>query len=221
MTAAGPGKGPSLSAIAARAAACGFDLSPAAAAALHAHARLVLERNAHLHLTSIVEPPEFLERHLGESFEGAALVSPGTRGVLLDLGSGNGYPGIPIAVLRPELTPVLAESSAKKAAFLRDALGVAGIAQGSVLESRVQRASDVEGLDRLAVIVCRAAGGWERVVPKVAGRLAPGGKILIWAGADLERVLERTTWSRFELETLRALPGRSNTKIALLRPIVV
>jgi 16S rRNA (guanine527-N7)-methyltransferase len=218
MTAAGGGgEGPSLSAIAARAASCGLDLSPEAAAAIRTHARLVLDRNALLHLTTIVEPSDFLERHLGESFEGAALVPAGTRGVLLDLGSGNGYPGIPIAILRPELTPVFAESSAKKAAFLREALAAADIARGTVLERSVQRTADVLGLDQLAVIVSRAAGGWERIVPKVAKRLAPGGKILLWAGADLERILGRTTWKPFEIEKLRTLPGRSNAKIALLK----
>jgi 16S rRNA (guanine527-N7)-methyltransferase len=221
MTAAGGGEGPSLSAITARAAACGLDLSPEAGTAIQAHARLVLLRNAVLHLTTIVDPPEFLERHLGESFEGAALLPAGTRGVLLDLGSGNGYPGIPIALLRPGLTPVLAESSAKKAAFLKEALAVAGLAGGSVIGRNVQRTADIEELDRLAVIVCRAAGGWERIIPKVAKRLVPGGKIMIWAGADLERILGRTTWKPFEVEQIRALPGRSNATIALLKPIVV
>ena len=215
------GEGPSLSAIVARAAACGLHLSPAAAAAIRGHARLVLERNALLHLTTIVEPSGFLERHLGESFEGAALLPAGVRGLLLDLGSGNGYPGIPIALVRPGLIPILAESSAKKAAFLREALAAAGLAAGTVLERSVQRTADVEQLDRLAVIASRAAGGWERIVPKVAKRLAPGGRILLWAGADLERILGRTTWKAFELERLRELPGRSNAKIALLKPTQV
>ena len=60
--------------IAERAARSGVSLNDAAAAALADHARLVLERNAELHLTSITDPDAFLERHLGEAFEGAAAV---------------------------------------------------------------------------------------------------------------------------------------------------
>ena len=213
--------GPSASAIAARAAACGLVVSPEAAEAMAAHARLVLLRNPLLHLTSIVEPSEFLERHLGEAFEGIALLPPLPSGVLLDLGSGNGYPGIPFGVLRPELVPVLAESSKKKAAFLEEALAVAGIARGSVLPRHVERPSDLLAPDPLRVIACRAAGGWERIIPKIAKRLAPGGKILIWAGGDLETILRREAWTPYGLEAVRALPGRSSAKVALLSPIKI
>ena len=213
--------GPSASAIAARAAACGLVVSPEAAEAMAAHARLVLRRNPLLHLTSIVEPSEFLERHLGEAFEGIALLPPVPSGVVLDLGSGNGYPGIPIAVLRPELSPVLAESSKKKAAFLEEALAAATIARGSVLPRHVERAADLVDLDPLSVIACRAAGGWERIIPKLAKRLAPGGKILLWAGVDLEPILGRAAWAPYGLDAVRAIPGRSNSKIALLSPIKI
>ena len=208
--------GPSASSIAARAAACGLVVSPEAAEAMAAHARLVLLRNPLLHLTSIVEPSQFLERHLGEAFEGIALLPPVPSGVLLDLGSGNGYPGIPIGVLRPELVPVLAESSKKKAAFLEEALAVAGIARGWVLPRHVERASDLQDLDPPRVIACRAAGGWDRILPKIGKRLAPEGKILIWAGVDLEPILRRAAWKPYALEAVRAIPGRSSAKIALL-----
>jgi len=202
--------------IAARAAACGLSPSPEALDALAAHARLVQERNPRLHLTTIVEPAEFVERHLGESFEGIAMLPGAVRGVLLDLGSGNGYPGIPIALLRPGLTPVLAEASKKKAAFLAEALAAAGIAGGAVLARSVQRAPDVAELGPLALVASRAMGGWERVVPKVAKHLAPGGRVLLWAGTELEGILRRAAWRSLRLEALRPLPGRESSTIALL-----
>src|SRR5262245_29044681 len=108
---------PDASAIVARAQAAGVNLTNRAAEALVAHARAVLSENEHLHLTAITQPAAFFERHLGEAFEGAALIPKNARGLLLDLGSGNGYPGIPLALSRPGLTPVLAEASAKKAEF--------------------------------------------------------------------------------------------------------
>ena len=92
---------PDPSAIAERAKSVGIVLSKLSCHALAAHARAVLEANKRLHLTAITQPAAFFERHLGEAFEGAALLPASIKGVLLDLGSGNGYPGIPLAIARP------------------------------------------------------------------------------------------------------------------------
>jgi 16S rRNA (guanine527-N7)-methyltransferase len=201
------------SAIAERAKSAGIVLSKLSAHALAAHARAVLEANERLHLTAITQPAAFFERHLGEAFEGAALLPASIRGVLLDLGSGNGYPGIPLALARPGLTPVLAEASTKKAGFLRDALAVAGLKNGRVLETRVARTRDVEDLPLLAVLATRAMGGWERIVPKLVTRLAPRGLVLIWAGGDAEAIMARASWSRLRVESTRSLPGRDQSKV--------
>jgi 16S rRNA (guanine527-N7)-methyltransferase len=209
----GPQGVPAPSAIADRAKAAGIILSTGAAQALAAHARAVLEANERLHLTAITQPAAFFERHLGEAFEGAALLPASIRGLLLDLGSGNGYPGIPLAIARPGLTPVLAEASTKKAGFLREALAAAGLKQGRVLEARVARTVDVDGLPPVAVLATRAMGGWERIVPKLVARLAPRGLVLIWAGADAEAIMARAAWSRLRVEDSRSLPGRDQSKV--------
>jgi 16S rRNA (guanine527-N7)-methyltransferase len=202
-------------AIIARARAAGITLDRSRAAALAAHARLVIERNARLHLTTVVSPDEVLERHVGEGFEAAALLDDAIDGPLLDLGSGNGYPGLVIAAARPGLFPVLAESNGRKAAFLREALAVAAI-PGRVLERSVQRAADLEGERRFALLVTRAAGGWERIVPKLLDALAQGGRVLIFAGEGLDAVLRRAAWRRLALEGLREMPGRRHSRAALL-----
>ena len=209
----GPSGVPNPSAIAERALAAGIVLSKPAAQALAAHARAVLVANERLHLTAITQPAAFFERHLGEAFEGAALLPAAIRGVLLDLGSGNGYPGIPLAIVRPGLVPVLAEASTKKAAFLREALAAAGLEHGRVLAARVARTVDVDDLPPLAVLTTRAMGGWERIVPKLVTRLAPGGLVLIWAGAEAEAIMARTAWARLRVEKTRSLPGREQSKV--------
>lgn len=212
MTVGPPGV-PDPSAIAKRALAAGIVLSEPAAKALAAHARAVLVANERLHLTAITQPAAFFERHLGEAFEGAALLPAKIRGVLLDLGSGNGYPGIPLAIARPGLVPVLAEASAKKAAFLREALATVGLEQGRVLEMRVARTVDVDDLPPFAVLATRAMGGWERIVPKLVLCLAPGGVVLIWAGGEAETIMARTAWARLRVEKTRSLPGREQSKV--------
>ena len=209
----GPSGVPDPSAIVARALAAGIVLSKSSAQALAEHARAVLVANERLHLTAITQPAAFFERHLGEAFEGAALLPEAIQGVLLDLGSGNGYPGIPLAIARPGLTPVLAEASTKKAAFLREALVAAGLIDGQVLEARVARTVDVDELPPVAVLATRAMGGWERIVPKLVARLSPGGLVLVWAGSDAEAIMTRTSWARLRVEKSRSLPGREQSKV--------
>jgi len=196
-------------AIARRAEEEGILLDSRAIAALVLHARAVVENNASLHLTTIVEPEAFIERHLGEAFAGAALLPEEIRGLLVDLGSGNGYPGIPIAAARAGLTVSLVESSRKKASFLRNVLVAAGFEpRVSVLERRVERARDLEGLGPIAVLAARAVGGWQRILPKLAPSLAPDGIVLLWAGSSVTEVVRRERWRRFELVGRRPLRGR-------------
>lgn len=205
-------------AIVARARAAGLELPEASANALAAHAREVLAANERLHLTAIVDPAEFVERHLGESLEGARMLPAGCAGPLVDLGSGNGYPGIPIAVIHPGLVPNLVEATAKKAAFLTKALEVAGCVRGCVINVSVTRAADLARQAPVSVLVSRAMGGWARIVPKLGACLAPDAVVLIWATLDVEPVFERAVWRKLRVVARRKLPGRDRSVIFELRP---
>lgn len=199
--------------IAARATACGVELSPDALRALAEHARSVVRESDELHLTAIEDPEEFLERHLGESFEGAALIGPESEGTLLDLGSGQGYPALPIAMARPRLSVLLAEASSRKARFLRQTLHDLANPRIEVLEVQVQRPADIVDLPPLDWITSRAMGGWTKILPRLVPCLAPEGQILIWAGADVEKIAHRVVWRRLALVDQRPLPGREQSWI--------
>jgi 16S rRNA (guanine527-N7)-methyltransferase len=85
---------------------------------------LLVKWNARTNLTAIRRPEEIVPRHFGESlFAALHLGQPDT---LLDLGSGAGFPGLPIALLWPEIRVTLAESQNKKATFLREAVRTLG-----------------------------------------------------------------------------------------------
>jgi len=84
---------------------------------------LILKWNSRTNLTAVREPGEIIDRHFIESIFCARML-PGNLASLLDLGSGAGIPGIPIAVCRPDLDVTLAESQNKKAAFLNEAVRV-------------------------------------------------------------------------------------------------
>ena len=96
------------------------DLTPRQVDTLEAHYRLMVRWNKSLNLTKVVDEPDAVERHYVESlFLGAHL--PGGAGRIADVGSGAGFPGFPVAVLRPDCEVALIESHQRKAVFLREA----------------------------------------------------------------------------------------------------
>jgi 16S rRNA G527 N7-methylase RsmG len=190
--------------------ACDIDLDTDRALALARHMGRVMNAESSLHLTSIKTADEFLERHIGESFEGAAVLDRDTEGWLLDLGSGNGYPGLPVAACCAELKPLLAEVSVRKADFLRSVTEEL-FPGGRVIDRQIQRAEDLGDEPEITVIVTRAMGNWERVLPRLASRVSPEGSVLVWAGEQMEAVAGRKAWQRYRLQGRRALPGRERS----------
>jgi 16S rRNA (guanine527-N7)-methyltransferase len=120
------------------------ELSQAQIAALEAHYELLVRWNKTVNLTTITSLEEVVERHYCESlFLGAHLPAGNLR--VVDVGSGAGFPGFPVAILRPDCTVALVESHQRKAVFLREA-------SRKVANVRVlaKRAEDVdEEFDRL------------------------------------------------------------------------
>jgi len=98
-------------------------LSRETAAKFEAYLSLILRWNARVNLTALRTEDAILSRHFVESI-GCARSIPRGIGTLLDLGSGAGLPGIPVALCRQEIRVTLAESKGKKAAFLQEAVRV-------------------------------------------------------------------------------------------------
>jgi len=205
--------------IADRARRAGVETSAEVVTRLAGHARAVLAANPRLKLTTIVAPEVFLERHIGESLEGAAMLEPAVEGRLIDLGSGNGYPGLAVAAVHAGLTPLLVEAVGRKAAFLRDTLART-LERGGVLEAQVQRTADLgEAVLPARVLTARAVGGWERLLPRLCSCLAAESDLLLWAGADVERVAARAAWRALRLMERRPLPGRDSSWIWRFRSV--
>jgi 16S rRNA (guanine527-N7)-methyltransferase len=95
-------------------------LSPTEEAALAAHIELLLRWNARINLTAVRNFEEAVRKHVGESLFLAAHL-PGEAQSACDLGSGGGFPGIPVAIVRPEWRITLVERDVRKSVFLREA----------------------------------------------------------------------------------------------------
>jgi 16S rRNA (guanine527-N7)-methyltransferase len=95
-------------------------VTPELASQLLLYLDLILKWNARVNLTAIRTPEEIVRRHFGESLFAAAHLGPCST--LLDYGSGAGFPGLPIQLFRTDVQVTLAESRARKVAFLREAI---------------------------------------------------------------------------------------------------
>lgn len=110
---------------------------------LQEHFRLLYAWNDRINLTSIRDQQVGFDRHLVEALAGAALIdSP--SGHLVDLGSGNGYPGLAVLLLHERLRGTLVEKTARKVDFLRAAIRDCGVGERvDVLEQRVESVADL------------------------------------------------------------------------------
>ena len=147
--------------------------SEALYAQLSTYLDLLLKWNARTNLTAIRDPEEIVRRHFGESlFAGRHL---GTCETLLDFGSGAGFPGLPIQLLRPELTVTLAESQNKKATFLREAVRTLGL-KTEVWSARVEEMIPARCFE---VVAMRAVDNMDVALAAARARIAPGGRLAV------------------------------------------
>ncbi len=129
---------------------------------------LLLKWNARLNLTAIRDTEGILSRHFVECIA-CAQALPAELSTLLDFGSGAGFPGVPIAICRPEIAVTLAESQNKKAAFLQEAVRSLNIA-AKVHAGRAEALSSV-----FDCVTLRAVDRMESAIPTAAGLVRHGG----------------------------------------------
>lgn len=134
------------------------DVWPELYSQLVIYLELILKWNARINLTAIRTPEEIVRRHFGESLFVAAHL--GACRTLLDYGSGAGFPGVPIQLLRPEVQVTLAESHGKKAAFLHE------VVRSLKLPTEVwaDRVEDMPAARRFDAVALRAVDEMERAV---------------------------------------------------------
>jgi 16S rRNA (guanine527-N7)-methyltransferase len=132
---------------------------------LAAYLRLLLKWNSRTNLSAIREPGEMVRRHFGESLFAARQL--GECATVLDFGSGAGFPGLPMQLLRPELRVTLAESQNKKAAFLREAVRTLRVNT----EVWGDRVAAMPAERRFDVVALRAVDRMDAAIEEAAARV--------------------------------------------------
>lgn len=158
----------------------GIQASAAQAGQIAQYVSLLLRWNQRVSLTTITDPEQILVRHFGESLFGAQAAGI-ESGALLDVGSGAGFPSLPIAIFSPEIREILLEPNVKKAAFLAETCRVLGITgRVRILRSRLETYEPAESA--FDFITSRAVRLTPVFLDRCRDLLAPGGKLVLWLG---------------------------------------
>jgi 16S rRNA (guanine527-N7)-methyltransferase len=137
---------------------------------------LLLKWNARTNLTAIRDPEEIASRHFGESLFAARHLDTGTL-TLLDFGSGGGFPGLPIALLRPDIQVTLAESQNKKATFLREVVRTLALPT----EVWPDRVESMPAIRQFHTVTLRAVDNMTAAIASAAPRASH--RLLLMAGS--------------------------------------
>ncbi|HKX27234.1 MAG TPA: 16S rRNA (guanine(527)-N(7))-methyltransferase RsmG [Blastocatellia bacterium] len=164
--------------------------------------RLILKWNRRLHLTTITQPQAFIERHLCESEFAAARLAPAAD-QLWDLGTGPGIPGIPIAILTPDLTVHLVESSRSKAIFLEEAVSELKLSRARVVAERIE---SLGNFPAGSALTARAVEKMEDLIPRIVRAGAESAQILLFGTGQNELSIRQLLSESMAL-TAYPLPG--------------
>lgn len=110
--------------------------NPERAAAFNRYAEMLRERNEKINLTAITEPEEVKVKHFLDSCSAAELLPGGAS--VLDIGSGAGFPGLPLKIVRPDLTVTLLDSVNKKVAFVSDVIAELKLSGVTAVHARIE-----------------------------------------------------------------------------------
>jgi 16S rRNA (guanine527-N7)-methyltransferase len=171
--------------------ACGIRLSPRQQEQLWAYHSLLRGRNPDLNLTRVRNFANMVLKLYVDAMLPADLLD--LPSPLLDLGTGPGMPGIPLKIYRPQLDVILAESRAKRVAFLREAVARLGLASVRIHGGAVTEDFDapVEG------VVTRAVEPIAATLARVRGCLASGGRAIFLKGPRCTEEIAQAA-ARFE-----------------------
>jgi 16S rRNA (guanine527-N7)-methyltransferase len=184
----------------------------AVSASVLAYCDLLFRWNAKVNLTAVRSPTETVTRHFGESFFAASVI-PMDRGTLVDVGSGAGFPGLALKLIRPDLHVILLETNRKKCAFLAEVTRSLKMQNVQIISSR---AGDTQfEPDPADFITVRAVSMTDKLLRWSAKTLSNEGRLLAWLGArNADLVSENSEW---DVERRAKIPHSHESFVVVLR----
>src|ERR1019366_4656296 len=186
-------------------------VSPALLEALQRYLDLLLRWNARVNLTSVRDPEQIVTRHFGESlFAARVLLDGASHATLTDVGSGAGFPGIPMKLDAPELELTLIESQFKKAIFLREAVRTLGLQQAEVFCGRAEQWGKTAD-----IVTLRAVERFEQALPVAAGLVAPNGNLCLLIGSAQMATAQQVLGAGWRWHAAQTVPHSAARVVAV------
>lgn len=184
---------------------------------LAAYVALLEKWNRTYNLTAVRRTPDMVPRHILDSLSIRSLVT-GKR--LLDVGTGAGLPGIPLAIALPELEVVMLDSSSKKLRFVDQAIAELGLANASTVHARLEEFCPPEPFD---CVTSRALGSIDVLFHGVSnGVLSASGRIVAMKGAvpmaEIEALRDEAAEIRVQPLQVAGLEGERHAILVQPRP---
>jgi 16S rRNA (guanine527-N7)-methyltransferase len=193
----------------------GGPLSPIQLENISTYIDLLRRWNSRMNLTAVREPEEVLTRHFGESLFAARHLFPvaggrrRTTNQVIDVGSGAGFPGLPIKIWAPDVHLTLIESNQKKASFLREVVRTLTLTNVDVFSDRAE-----DFPSTAEVVTLRAVERFGQILPIAARLVAPAGRLALLIGnsqvTQAESLAPRFLWD-FPIPT----PHATNTVLLI------
>jgi 16S rRNA (guanine527-N7)-methyltransferase len=180
----------------------GVTLAPSAALQLLRLRDELVRWNAKVDLTAITDPQEILEKHFIDSLSVAPDIPPGAT--VLDAGTGAGFPGLPLALARPDLRLTLVDSSSRRISFCKQMIVL--LALGGRVKAHDLRLTghpDREGLTLADVAVSRAVADLPAWLKLATPYVRPGGLVLAMLGATEDETLRSAVQHPLQLCSIR------------------
>ncbi|MCH7471435.1 class I SAM-dependent methyltransferase [bacterium] len=177
---------------------------------LTAYLRLVSEYSAVLNLTGFSSADELADGLVVPAVRLLELGEIPAGCLAVDLGSGNGSPVVPLAVLCPQASFTAVEARARRAAFLRQAAAALHLANLTVRHTRIEDMLDVEARS-YDLVTARAYARPEQFLKQAAALLAAEGEVRGYAGAEMDEVRSAATKHGFHIHRETLCGGGKNT----------
>ena len=166
--------------------AAGFDLAQPQLAQFTKYADLLVEWNQKMNLTAITEPLEIVTKHFIDSLYGLPYLPNG--GSLIDVGTGAGFPGIPLKIARPDISLTLLDSLNKRLTFLNTVIAELSIPDAKTVHARAEEGAAKKSMYRefFDVATSRAVAQLNVLAEYCLPYVKVGGVFLAYKGGDVE-----------------------------------
>ncbi|HTV66679.1 MAG TPA: 16S rRNA (guanine(527)-N(7))-methyltransferase RsmG [Bryocella sp.] len=192
----------------------GIEIPPQLLDQLQIYLDLLLRWNARVNLTAVRDPEPIVMRHFGESLFAAQMLARHSgflqATTLADVGSGAGFPGIPIKLLLPQVRLTLIESQNKKGTFLREAIRALDLENAEVFCGRAEQWEQTAG-----VVTLRAVEQFARALPVAASLVGEQGLLGLLIGREQFEIARKLTPGEWKWSDPVAIPNSAARVVAV------